>query len=226
MNNKKKKLDNPALHREIIRQTKQLNPEITIKFLAELFEVSDKTIETWIYEDKGHPHIGHTAMLWYAVRFTSCKAPRDLYRLSSLLFRRGRQAAKKLPAGKPEFTGKKLQPQKYFFIYQNQRLGISEIARAAGMPAHSLRYRIDKHNIAPESDITDFANEQILPPGEANTQYRYIYNGEELTLREICTKIKINRNTAYKRITAAKLKSGDDITELINRPVKKRSKKQ
>lgn len=157
---RERSLNDPSRYRKIIKETKQLNPELTIRILSELFEVSDKTVESWMYEDKGSPNLGHIMTLWFALRRCKCKMPRDLPRATNLAQVRGRQVAKLFQKGIPEAVGEKLQEHNSTYIFRGELLTIPEISKKSGYEYSLVRGRVQRLGLAPGSDIT----EEIIRP--------------------------------------------------------------
>ena len=147
--------DGPYL-REMLRESKRLNPGvITISLLADLFCVSDKTVETWLYEDKGCPHFGYILLLEGVMSRTKCDMPRSLYRVRNHISTRIKRAVKQLPEGKPKHIGEKRQTMRaHHYIFNDESLSLVEISEKTGVSYQTAISRIRSNGIAIGDDVT------------------------------------------------------------------------
>ena len=107
-----------------------------------------------------------------------------------------------------------------YYVYNGKRMTITEIAREIGIPANTLRQRINKLGYSFEEAILyksgEVPKEKRTP---ASTDRMITYNGKTQNMTDWAREYGINYGTFYNRI----VKYGMSIEEALTKPLQKHS---
>jgi predicted DNA-binding protein YlxM (UPF0122 family) len=181
--------------------------KISASNLLYLHKITQNTLDKWLYVADRYPDFQACYELYKFIRGLHGKLPVELQRIIARSNTRVNDAISRLeknPISDFEIIGGRKQagakPAKRFVLNKIE-LSISEIADNFGITANSVFCRTKHLDYGADVSEIDFSFKKI-----GRQEKKYLFENEELTIKEISEKLNIERNKTYQIIKKLNLK--------------------
>ncbi|MCF2826899.1 MULTISPECIES: hypothetical protein [unclassified Pseudoalteromonas] len=188
-----------------------LNEQLTGVALAQLHDVSKKTVESWLYEKRNSPNMGHLVQLHHALKKLKAVVPVALNNICRAWLNRY-VILQKIETGKDEYEiqnedGVMFQYGSY--LYNGEIVTRAQIKDMFSLTDNQLMGKFSNHNVSTGDDISDI---DFLGGLGRTLAYTYILDGKEVGRAELAERYGISPPTLVKRMEELGIKEGEDVT--------------